>query len=249
MGMMLAGMGINRVSAEPPEKEAAVEVEIELVSQYIWRGYSLGGPGFQASVSGELFGNESHGLELGAWGYSNLNMSTKEIDLSLTYSFFDRKVTITLYNYWYASGKGMNYLDFKNSSTSHSLEAQFSYTQNLNPAKDNNLIFTWATVFYGDDKKLSSDDNYKQAYSSYFEIKYEGDFLSPKYGCEISMGFSSWASPMNYEVEKFSWINAELKVNRSFNLSDDLRLTPSVALTINPAHRDAYISFGLACSF
>ena len=50
-------------------------------------------------------------------------------------------------------------------------------------------------------------------------------------------------------VEKFSWINAELKFNREFKLSNDVELTPSVALTVNPKHNDAYLSFGVAVSF
>jgi hypothetical protein len=54
---------------------------------------------------------------------------------------------------------------------------------------------------------------------------------------------------MSYEVEKFSWINAELKINRSFPISDAVELTPSVALMVNPAHKDVYLTVGVICSF
>jgi hypothetical protein len=56
----------------------------------MWRGYNLGGPGFQAWVTGELFGNESHALEVEAWGYTDFEVFAKEIDLSLSYSFLNR---------------------------------------------------------------------------------------------------------------------------------------------------------------
>ena len=246
--IILLNVGINSLYAESPEKDSdKIQMEVEFVSRYMWRGSNLGGPGFQATVTGKLFENNFHALELEAWGYSDLNVWTKEIDLSLSYSFFNKNAAIRLYDYWYVPETGENYFDYTNCSTAHTLEAQFDYTFDLK--NDNSLKFTWATVFYGNDKKLSPSGGLKQAYSSYFELKYEGNFVSPKYGCEVSAGFSPWESPMNYEVEKFSWINAEMKVNRSFNLSDNLTLRPSVALTVNPVHRDAYISFGLACSF
>ena len=235
----------NLAFSAPPEKE--IKLGAEFVSRYMWRGYCLGGAGFQSSVGGELFGNDSHALELEAWGYTDFDFSTKEIDLSLSYYFFQRKVAITLYDYWYVPDVDQNFLDYKKNSTLHTLEFQFDYICNLK--NDNNLIFKWATIFYGNDKNITSGYKLKQAYSSYFEIKYEGVFLSPKYGCEASLGFSPWKSSMFYEVDKFSCINAELKIYRSFNLLDDVELTPSVAFAINPALKDAYLSFGVALSF
>ena len=246
--LILLSAGRSSVYAESPEKESErIQMAVEFVSRYVWRGYQLGGPGFQASVNGELFGNDSHALELEAWGYSDLDVSTKEIDFTLSYSFLQRKAAIRLHNYWYVPETAQNYFDYKNNSTSHTFELQFDYTCDLK--HDNSLTFMWASMVYGNDKKPSSAGNFKQAYSSSFEIKYEGNFLSPKYGCEASIGFSPWESPMNYEVEKFSWINAELKVNRSFSLSDDVALTPSVALTVNPAYKDVYVSLGVAVLF
>jgi hypothetical protein len=248
LGIIAICAGITGVYADPAENDSEkMKMDVALVSRYMWRGYSLGGPGFQTSVTGKLFENDSHALELEAWGYTDFNVSTKEIDLSLSYSFLNKNATIRLYDYWYVLEAGMNFLDYKNNSTSHTLEVQLDYTFNL--TNDNSLTFMWATFVYGNDKKWSLVSGYKQAYSSYFEIKYEGDFLPPKYGCEASVGFSPWESPMNYMVEKFSWINAELRVNRKFNLSDDVELMPSVALTINPTLKDAYISFGAAFSF
>ena len=244
IGMILLATGVNCIYAEPSEKE--ITMEVEFVSRYMWRGYCLGGPGFQASVNGELFGNEAHGLEVEAWGYTDFGMSTKEIDLSLSYSFFQKRAALRLYDYWYVPDWGQNFLDYKNNSTAHTLELQFDYTCDLK--NDNSLQFMWATYVYGNDKKFTSK-GYKQAYSSYFEIKYDGAFLSPKYGCEATIGFSPWASPMYYEVEKFSWINAELKFNRRFSVSDDVVLTPSVALTVNPALKDACVWFGVGVSF
>ena len=245
IGIILLSAGVHRISAQPAEK--IITGEIEWVSRYTWRGYELGGPGLQASINAELFGNDSHALELEAWGYTDYDISTKEIDLSLSYSFLNRNAAIRLYDYWYASEAGVQYFDYENHSTPHTLELQLEYTCDL--ANDNSLTLMWATFIYGDDKKLTSAGNYKQAYSSYFEIKYEGIFLSPKYECEASAGFSPWKSPMSYEVEKFSWINAELKVHRTFQISDAVELTPSVALMINPVYKDVYLTLGVACSF
>ena len=245
--IILLSAGVNRLYAEPSENESErVMMEVELVSRYLWRGYNLGGPGFQASVGVELFGNESHALELEAWGYSDFEVSTKEIDLSLNYSFLRRKAAIRLYDYWYVPEMGWNYFDYKNHSTSHTFELQFAYKFDLK--NDNSLGLMWATVVYGNDKKQSSQGDDKQAYSSYFEIKYEGVFLSPNYGCEVSMGFSPWASPMNYMVEKFSWINAEWKLYHTLKLIDAVELMPSVTFTIDPAHKKTYISWGVAFS-
>jgi hypothetical protein len=248
IGIIVLSAGICFVHAEQSAKNSErVQIEVEFVSRYLWRGFNLGGPGFQAAVNGKLFENDFQALELEAWGYSDFRLSTKEIDLSLSYSFFNKNASIRIYDYWYVPEMGENYFNYKNDFTSHTLEAQFEYTFNLK--KENSLTLLWATFFYGNDKKQTSTDSYKQAYSSYFEMKYEGNFISPKYGCEASIGFSPWESPMNYEVEKFSWVNAELKVNRTFNLSDNMALTPSVAFTVNPVHKEAYISFGLALSF
>ena len=243
--IILLAAGFIHIYAEQPEKK--VNMEFGLLSRYIWRGYCLGGAGIQTSVCGELFENSFHSLEVEAWGYTDFIASTKEIDLSFSYFFMNKKAAIRLYDYWYVPDDGSNYLDFKNNTTSHSLEIQFDYVFNLK--KDNSLMFKWATFFYGNDKKITSKNKVKQAYSSYFEIKYEGGFFVPKYRFEASAGFSPWESPMNYNVEKFSCISTELKLIRSFYINDDVELTPSVAFTLNPANRDAYLLFGVTASF
>lgn len=246
--IILLGAEINSIYAESSEKDSEnMKMEVNLVSRYMWRGYKLGGSGFQASVVGELFGNSSQALKLEAWGYTDFDVSTKEVDLSLSYFFLKKNAAVALYDYWYVPEITQDYLDYKNNSTSHTLEVQLSYIHNL--TKNDDLIFMWATIVYGNDKKRSSLGSFKQAYSSYFEIKYRGNFLFPNYGCEASIGFSPWESPTNYMVEKFSWINAELKINRSFELNHNVELIPSVALTINPKHNDACISFGAAFLF
>ena len=165
----------------------------------------------------------------------------------MNYLFLKKKAIITLSDYWYVPETTQDYFDYKNNSTSHTLELQFSYLLNLK--KNDNLAFKLATVIYGNDKKLSPAGNYKQAYSTYFEINYGIDSLFSKYGCEARMGFSLRESPANYMVEKFSWICAELKFDRKFELNDTDELTPSVAFTVNPKFNEAYISLGIAFSF
>ena len=239
---------INIVYADANEDDSEkINIETALVSRYLWRGYNLGGPGFQASVDFELFGNNSHALKIGAWGYSDFNVWTKEVDLSLSYYFFNKKAAIILYDYWYVSEMTQDYFNYKNNSTSHAFEIQLNYT--FNPTENDNIVFSWATFIYGDDKKLSSTNSYKQAYSGYFEIKYIKDCLFSKYGFETSIGFSPWESQTSYMVDKFSWVNAELKFNREFRLNNNVEFTPTVAFTVNPKHNDAYLSFGVACSF
>jgi len=240
-------LSIKAICIYAEEDPKNVNIEVDFVSRYMWRGYSLGGPGFQASIDVGLFENNLHALTVEAWGYTDFDVSTKEIDFSLSYVFLKKKAAFILYDYWYVPEITRDYFDYRNHSTSHILEAQLNYFCNL--TETDCLTFNWATIVYGNDKKLSPTGSYKQAYSAYFEVNYKGGFLSSTYGCEASIGFSPWESPTNYMVENFSWINAELKFDREFVLGNDVELRPSVTLTMNPKHNDAYLSFGLAFSF
>lgn len=114
------------------QDKVEVSVGADIVSNYIWRGYKLGGAGVQPSASVAY-----KGLSLTAWGNIGFDSEDdKEIDFTLAYE--TGNVSLSLTDIWYPEY-----------SDAHTLEAQIGYDFGF-------LSANWYTNVYGDDKEYAS---------------------------------------------------------------------------------------------
>ena len=128
--LLMTAIALPATSMAQDKVEASVGADI--VSNYIWRGYKLGGAGIQPSASVAY-----KGLSLSAWGNIGFDKDDdKEIDLTLAYE--TGNVSLSLTDIWYPEYKD-----------AHTLEAQVGYDFGF-------LAANWYTNVYGDDKEYAS---------------------------------------------------------------------------------------------
>ncbi len=221
--------------------EGGVETTVgaDIVSQYIWRGTDCGGISIQPSL-----GVEYKGLSLGAWGSWD-GKGTKEVDLTLGYSFGPLSLAVT--DYWFDAG-ATEVLD-DNGELLETVEvAYFKYDKNKTQhvfegtvGLDLGIIsLAWNTCFAGNDYKA----NGKRAYSSYAEVS--APFKIGGIDWSAAVGASVSESPL-YGTEKFSIINVSLGATKEIKFTDSFSLPVSASLIANPQADKLY--FVAAISF
>ncbi len=245
--LFLFSISLFAKAAEQPTFD--IFPEVDLVSRYMWRGFSVAGPGVNAMATGEMAWNGKNALTLDAWGYNSFNESIKEIDLILAYKrqFSEKHVLqLGLGDYWYVNERDKGFFDYSNDSTLHALELFAVYTFSFNAT--NHLSIQWATQVYGCDKKPVNDGGgVEQAYTSYLEFQY-GSVFAKRYNWHATLGFNPYDSP-KHETDNFALINIGLGMGRKFEFGERTFLTPHVLFTMNPSSNDAYITLKLAFGF
>ncbi len=216
--------------AQEDEKESAFYGTVDLASQYIWRGTDYGDfPSIMPTV-----GFYKGGFDVYAWGNWAFDNSYSEVNIGLSYSFSN--FTVELVDYFYP-GVGSDFFNFRNSSTTHSVEAIATYAPEVFP-----LHVTLSTAIYGDDKK----ENGKNAFSTYAEIGYSHEFneknsVSAVVGASVGKGYYT-----DYE-KNFSIVNIAAGYTRVFTLWD-YDLPASATVVYNPYMERFLWSVGLSFS-
>ena len=215
---------------EASEKDSVtVNLGVDIVDQYIWRGQHLGHVSMQPTL-----GVGFKGLSLSTWGsmgISNWN-DTKELDLTLDYTFKGLNVGLT--DYWFSTG---NYFQYHNDKTTHVFEGFVGYDFKY-------VAFKWFTNFAGDDG-LNKDG--KRAYSSYFELSAPFSFATLDWNA--SVGMVPWATTF-YGNNHFAVTNITLSATKNFEIKKGKCQIPvSAGLTANPDTKKMYLLFGFGFRF
>jgi len=219
--------------APVPEKEGlkvgqvSATLGIDFVNQYIWRGQDLGSVSLQPTL-----GVEWKGLSLSAWGSVGITRAedTKEVDLTLSYSY--KGFTVGLTDYWFSNG---SYFQYKAGKTTHIWEGFIGYDFKY-------LTATWYTNFAGDDGLNSS---LNRAYSSYLELT--APFSLAKLDWEATVGIVPWGTT-TYGNDGFACTNVGLKVTKDFVIKQKYHLPVFVGLNANPDSGKVYLLCGLGFS-
>ena len=127
-------------TASAEKYEFGLSGNVDLVSDYIWRGmYQYSGFSVQPGLDFS-YGN----VTLGFWGSQSLTAGdgAREFDITLSYKIWKLNIAVT--DYWWG-GINCKYGDYKND---HHFEGAISYTV----SEKIPLTIGWATMFAGGDK-------------------------------------------------------------------------------------------------
>ena len=207
---------------EEKESKFSVDVEVDLVSSYVWRGMYQTGVSVQPVLS-----LSAYGVTLGTWGSSDFSTFAKELDFFLSYEIGGFSASIT--DYWW-NGEGESFFRERGS---HFLEGSLEYTF----SEKFPLSLGINTMFWGDGDK-NADGN--QRYSTYISASYP--FSVGSTDCEVGIGVSPWEGLYS---DKFDVAVISAKASRNLKLSSEYSLPIFVELILSPAQDNAYLIFGL----
>ena len=229
--------GVFSTANAQEESKVDFTVQGDLVSSYIWRGMYQTGASIQPT-----FGLSVGNLSLTAWGSTDFDgasasegMASKEIDLTLAYTFGNSGLTLSVADLWWA-GQGANkYFNFKSNETAHHFEAGLAYTL---PVEKFPLSVAWYTMFAGMDKNAEG----KQNYSSYMELNFP--FTVKMVDLNATCGLVPYEAPQ-YMANGFCVTNVALKGTTAIKFSDSFSLPIFAQAIWNPRIEDAHVVFGI----
>lgn len=242
----------SSVNAQNEKKiDQSFDLGLDFQTRYVWRGLLLGGssPSLQPNMAYNI-----EGFSIGAWGAFSCNqLTTQELDLYLSYTFFKDMFTVMVTDYCFPdeSNNQFNYFDYGNSTTSHVFEAGFSF----NGLEKIPVSASVYVNFYGADAKNVSGDN---IYSSYAEISYNPSIK--KLGVDLSVIAGAAMNGQSYSYvsqgttftalgfygnQGFSVINLGLTASKEFEINDKLNIPCTAGLYFNPNSQKSYFVFGM----
>ncbi|MDR2836249.1 MAG: hypothetical protein LBV69_08705 [Bacteroidales bacterium] len=260
-------LNLSIVFSQQEESNFAYNVGLDFQTRYIWRGQALGGsaPSLQPGM-----GISWKGLSFGVWGAYSLSRNvTQELDLSLSYTFWEDRFTVGIIDYSFPQeiNQDYNYFDYKQNG-SHVLEAGLTY----NGEKNVPVYFSIFTNFYGADtkKSIQKDDNtfelnddgtvkQKNIFSTYIELGYNlpwkklGVEFNIFAGCALNSykldvpdldinGLPVWITEKQtgfYNNKGFACVNVGITASKTFEVGK-LSIPLSGGLIFNPNDKKAY---------
>ena len=228
--IMMAGLLLCSGLTTNAQDKVEGNVNIDFVSQYIWRGQDLGNVSVQPTL-----GIGWKGLSLSAFGSVGLTSAadTKEFDLTLGYSKCGFNVGVT--DYWFSEGLDSRgrYFKYDAHGTNHVFEGNVGYDFGF-------LNVQWFTNFTGNDG-VNKDG--KRAYSSYFELS--APFRFVKCDWTASVGAVPYASSF-YGTNGFAITNISLRAQKDFDIKQKVTIPVFAGITANPCSQKAYFTVGFA---
>lgn len=225
--------------------------QADLVNRYVWRGFYQGGG---ASVQPTL-GFGIGGFSLTAWGSTNFNGDSKEIDLTAAYQFGEAGPTLSLASLWWAGEGSFKYFNFESHETAHHFEAGLSYTL---PCEQFPLSISWYTMFAGSDKRFDSKGEIKQNFTSYAELNLPFTVKTVQLNATLGMlpygqGYNNPDADGNLsgvyagtkEINKFAVTNVALKAMQEIKVTKSFSLPIFAQAIWNPCLEDAQLVFGI----
>ena len=229
----------------------------DVISNYIWRGFYVGGLGFQTEATvgyGGLYMNMWWNIDATDWKFKALN---PEVDVTLGFSRWGLNIYFIHMYYFdhYQDGKMSRYFDFDNHGSGEggtTSEWRISYRVSDNLP----LSILLCTRTFGRDGYYKNGE-LKRAYSSYIELGY--DFKLPYDLCLVTrLGMTPWTSFYTGFQGTFAVCNITAKLTWSYELSSHWVVSPFAHLMLNPydLSHDAAINgksnpvlWNIGCSF
>ncbi|MBQ9636567.1 MAG: hypothetical protein IJV36_01565 [Prevotella sp.] len=246
LALLLAGLLLAAVSTNAQQQPEA-EAQVDLVSQYLWRGLVKGGVSVQPQL--KLSWQGAYVSVLGSKGFDNAD--AEELDLSLGYKFpFGLNVGVN--DYW-QSGVAENdlYFEYGKDNTAHRLEGNIGYSCKYGSLQAYCIFYGWDTTVEG-----------KQAYSTYIELtvpfRLSGLDWTVKAGMTPmeSAGSPHIVVPKSGVLYKIvgdytyadgpACVLASLRATKTLSLGHGLSLPVYAEFSANPYLQTAHIMGGLA---
>lgn len=235
------GAAMTFSSAVSAQEKVTVHGNIDLVSNYVWRGMDQHS-GFSVQPT---LGLSYKGFSLSAWGSQSITNSTKrdvqELDINLSYTIGGFSATLT--DYWWG-GLHNPYGYYKEGPADNPIDGghHFEATLTYNFGNKVPLTLAWSTWFAGADLRT---DNNKRSYSTYINASY--DIACP---AEItltpSIGFTPWKG---YYNDKAAIADIMLKASKDVVLSDRITLPVFVQAIASPINDHVYLVAGVGLGF
>lgn len=225
--LAVAVAAIALVSSIGTLKAQEVSFGADLVSSYVWRGQYLGSTSFQPSV-----GVNIAGLNLSAWGSTDFEGTSTELDLCVSYGVGPLSVCFTDYAF---NVNNDSYFDSwtERKDTTHFGEVGLTYDMSSFIP----LSFSWYTNVYNDND-----------YSSYFELSY--GFKAKDVDCSIAVGGTPYEGTYS---DDFAITNISFTASKTISLGS-FEIPAFGQFVVNPSKytgnyaysNGAYLVFGLS---
>ena len=208
--------------------EFAYEAGAELVSSYLWRGQYNGGLSFQPDLEIGYDGDISS-LRVGVWGSVGAsdwkfqkglpetedgNPNTyfvPELDIVLNYNVAGFMIGATHY-YYFGGSPFFNWGKFdpkEGSAGTSQTEVMVGY--DFRNKCELPLTITWNTMVAGDDLIADENGDYKRAFSTYIEAKYDQP-LPLDMTLSLALGISPWKSGI-YNLASWNEETGEMDIH------------------------------------
>ena len=225
---------INRTfsasTSNAADDSLSFSLNADFVSRYLWRGLQYSpNPNIQpyASIAYK-------GLTFGAWASYGISTPYAETDLYLSYAI--GQFTIAVNDYYAASDDSLenyNYLNFKKSTTGHSLEGSITYAG----PESFPISLTAATFFAGLD---DNDGDGNNDYSTYFEVAYTATVS------DIPLKLFVGGTPQKgLYSDNANVVNIGVNAIKTLKISNSFELPVFGSLVINPNSKDMFFVFGI----
>lgn len=224
--LFVAMLSTGCMGSVKAQSKVEAHLKADVVSEYNWRGLSLGHASLQPEMSAGW-----KGLSLTAWGSVGLTAhkdDAREIDLTLQYE--TGGLSLGIIDYW-TDASDSRYFYYRNEDTGHSFEGFLTYDFGLASA-------SWQTFFAGNDFQTDSD---KRAFSSYFELS--APFRLATCDWDATFGLVPWRSDY-YDTNGFSVTNLSLRATKDIQITKSFALPLFGQLIANPASQQFYFVFG-----
>ena len=202
-------------------------------SNYIWRGFYVGGLGFQTDATigyGGLYMNMWWNISSTDWKFKTL---LPEVDMSIGFARWGLNIYFIHMYYFdqYTDGRNSRYFDFKNHGSGEggiTCEWRISYRVSDNLP----LSIMLCTRTFGRDGYYENGV-LKRAYSSYIELGY--DFKLPYDLCLAArLGMTPWKSMYTGFLGTFAVCNISARLSWTHELSSHWVVSPFAHLMLNP---------------
>jgi len=212
------------------DEKVSLEVGADVVSSYVWRGYSCGG--FSIQPAATLTFNKP-GISFGVWASAELFENSQfanmnEFDLALTWAPTEA-LSVGLTDYHFCNGNYIRDWNFSGTAV-HNLELNLSY--DFGP-----LAVAWNTCLTGNDYNADGD----RAYSSYCEVS--APFKLGGLDCSGAVGMIPWEDSFT----SGSSTSGFCVCNLSFTASKEIGKIPvSGQVVYNPRSEATYFVVGVS---
>ena len=232
-----------------PEKQHKLELNLDIVSRYIWRGQSWGGN--YMAVQPAVNYQYSEKLTLGFWATTNFKKKYfypdgvtsakgyQEIDFNVSYKI-NNYLTFQIWDYYWPSVDKVEGVD----------NSFFNYGKNGVKTVDAMLLFdfseynlpveiTLSTLVAGNDYRYNSNgENPKQNFTTYLELAYTWEDVYEKIELYPFVGtvFNNQAEYYTSgDYDKISLVNVGIKATREFDLGKGI----TMPIVLNYIHNAA----------
>jgi hypothetical protein len=223
LSLLAGNLQVMNAQEEETTGGASLDVNVDLVSRYLWRGLLLNpAPNVQPYATLNV-GNFS----VGGWGSYSLTDYYAEADIFVAYSIGNVTLTVTDYFTTQDTISDYGYFNWKKDTTLHTLEGMINWTV----SEDFPLSLTAGTMFYGYDL----NDNGKPLYSTYLEAAY------PFTIGENTLDVFAGATPAKgYYADKAAFVHLGCKASRDIKVTDNFTMPLSLSFSVNPTVKRAF---------